>query len=269
MRQEVVQRIGVTFSQYCSNYENALTKFGFQPWCRTNRSMHESNQVSLFLEAYKYSSNDPSNILTWHELPIPAFLGNLKQEIQHIDGFIIDNNLKSIFFIEAKRISHQRRIGELSRDDKRMFDIRKEIYHGNGDFRGLNLFEYDAFVISLADIWASGKQWGRKIVDNWDDECEHMFSEENPLKNGVKEIITDYFVGYSLVPLFDSKEYSKCLAELNEPNNELRKTALKERQYFYKHGKHHTGEGSGILAWSDELEFERLLADLNWEESDD
>lgn len=155
MRQDVVQKIGVTFSQYCSNYENALTKFGFQPWCRKNRSMHESNQVSLFLEAYKYSSNDPSNILTWHELPIPAFLGDLKQEIQHIDGFIIDNNLKSIFFIEAKRISHQRRIGELSRDDDRMFDIRKEIYHGNGDFRGLNLFVYDAFVISLADIWAS------------------------------------------------------------------------------------------------------------------
>lgn len=95
-----------------------------------------------------------------------------------------------------------------------------------------------------------------------------MFREVIPLKNDVKEIITDYFVGYSLVPLFDSKEYSKCLAELNEPNNELRKTALKERQYFHKHGKHHTGEGSGILAWSGELKFESLLADLNWEEND-
>ena len=150
-----------------------------------------------------------------------------------------------------------------------MFNIRKEIYHGNGDFRGLNLFVYDAFVISLADIWASEKQWGRKIVDNWDDECERMFGGEIPLKNDVKEIIADYFVGYSLVSLFNAEKYSKRLAELNVPDNSMNNNAArKEKQFFHKHGNHHTGEGSGILAWSDGLKFERLLADLNWEEND-
>lgn len=242
---------------------------GFVPWCRSNKSIHESNQVSKFMEAYKQTSCNSENVITWSELPISACLGRIRPLTQHIDGFIIDNDTKTLFFIEAKRLSREERIIQLKEDIDRMFSIRKEIYYGSGTFKGINLFDYNAYVIGLADVWVNGESWKQSVVSDWSSWCGNHVGNiyESPLQSEASNIIDNYFLGYSVFPLFDSKKYNGYIEQLNDPNSERHKAHIAAKQEFKGAGKHKPGEDVSILAWADEIEFESLLSTLNWTEN--
>lgn len=266
MKHEIQIKLRRTFENYSQCYRKELDTMGFIPWCRDNKSIHESNQVAKFMEAYKSISSDPAKVITWMELPIPVSHGRARPLMQHIDGFIVDNELRTLFFIEAKRLSRKDRVCQLKEDIERIFSIRKEIYHGDGSFRGIDLFGYDAFVIALADVWMKDDDWHSELSSDWRSWCDSNLStiHGSPECGELSNILRDYFLGYSALPIFDSGAYRSEIDQLNDPESQWHKQNLIAKEEYQATGRHKPGEDVSILAWSDEIAFERLLARLNW-----
>ena len=90
------------------------------------------------------------------------------------DAFIVDDDRKLIFFIEAKRFSRPSQVESLKKDIYRLFKLSHEIYVGNGNFRGINLFDYDAYMTPLADVWDYRSKWCKEFADNWERESYQL-----------------------------------------------------------------------------------------------
>lgn len=233
--------IAQVFDAYCKVYGEALNTKDFQPWTEDRKTIHESNQVRTFLEAYK---SIEGNVITWMELPI-AFKGEKqKAEIAHIDGFIVDFNNKRLVFIEAKRFSRPSQIKSINKDIQRLYNIREEIYVGDGQFKGLNLFDFDAYIVCLADIWEDRSAWTKNLVKEMNNHNNSgiLCSPEYIMKDDIKEIFPMYHVTYTLAPYFNADTYRK----------ELAATPKKKRKI-----------DPSLLVWADEVGFESLLAEIN------
>ena len=232
--------IAQVFDAYCQAYDKALNAQGFQPWLDKRKSIHESNQVHTFLETYKAIGK---NIITWMELPVSYKGGYLKPQLAHIDGFIADYDRKRIIFIEAKRFSRETQFKSLNDDIRRLYDIREEIYVGDSLFKGINLFDYDAYVLFLADIWEHRNAWAKDLAVNWNDSLKDLnCNPEYVMKKDIRQIIPGYHLTYTLAPFFRAEEYRK----------ELAVTPKKKRKI-----------DPSLLVWSDEVGFECLLAEVN------
>ena len=96
---EVASLIKEVFEAYCKSFDDSLNRMKIWPWTDEKTVIHESNQVHRFLDAYQKTGK---NIVTWMELPVYYKGGYLKPQLAHIDAFIVDDNRKLIFFIEAK-----------------------------------------------------------------------------------------------------------------------------------------------------------------------
>lgn len=227
------------FDAYCKAYESVLGGQGFQPWTADRKTIHESNQMRTFLEAYKATGKD---IITWMELPVTYKGGYLEPHIAHIDGFIADNDRKRILFIEAKRFSRPTQLKSLIVDIRRLYTIREEIYVGDGEFKGLNLFDYDAYLLALADIWEERSAWAKDLAAKWNEYTKDLYSDSYVLKKGTREVIPGYHLTYTLEPFFNAEEYKK----------ELAVTPKRKRKI-----------NPSILTWSDDVGFESLLAEVN------
>lgn len=140
-------------------------------WTDKKTVIHESNQIHRFLDAYQKTG---SNIVAWMELPAYQKNCSLESKVTHIDAFIVDDDRKLIFFIEAKRFSRPSQVESLRKDIYRLSELSHEIYAGNGNFRGINLFEYDAYMIPLADVWDYRSKWCKEFADNWERESYQL-----------------------------------------------------------------------------------------------
>ena len=123
----------------------------------------------------------------------------------------------SFFFIEAKRFSRPSQVESLKKDIYRLFKLSHEIYVGNGNFRGINLFEYDAYMIPLADVWDYRSKWCKEFADNWERasyQLENIYTyrlatmKKSLAGPGVQED-GQYHLLAALLPVFDSEEYNK------------------------------------------------------------
>ena len=232
--------IAQVFDAYCQAYDKALNAQGFQPWTADRKTIHESNQVRTFMEAYKATGK---NIITWMELPVPFLGGHLKPQLAHIDGFIIDYDRKRIIFIEAKRFSRPTQFKSLNDDIWRLYTIRKEIYVGDGQFKGINLFDFDAYILLLADIWEDRSAWAKDLAMNWSKRSNDLNCDPGyVLKKDIKEVIPGYLLTYTLAPYFNAERYRK---ELDETPKEKKVP------------------DPSILEYADEIYFESLLAEVN------
>ena len=234
LRPQTEQLISDVFASYCQSYIETLAT-GFTPWT-SRRTIHESNQVHRFLDAYQKTGKD---IITWTELPIP--MGN---NIAHIDGFIIDTERKCLFFIEAKRFSRSSQFDSLKEDVDRMYKIAHDIYVNDQHFKGLDLLAYDSYLITLADIWENKSSWTKEVVENWrkypwDLDCIYSVT----IASEIKCIFEDYNLIYTLMPIFDAAEYQK---EVEIEGHDFSPAA-----------------NPNILTYADEVGFEPLLAAVN------
>lgn len=166
-KEEVAKLIREVFDAYCKSFDDSLNRLKIWPWTDKKTVIHESNQIHRFLDAYQKTG---SNIVTWMELPVYQKNGALEPKVTHIDAFIVDDDRKLIFFIEAKRFSRPSQVESLKKDIYRLFKLSHEIYVGNGNFRGINLFDYDAYMIPLADVWDYRSKWCKEFADNWERE---------------------------------------------------------------------------------------------------
>lgn len=101
-KEEVAKLIREVFDAYCKSFDDSLNRLKIWPWTDKKTVIHESNQIHRFLDAYQKTG---SNIVTWMELPVCQKNGSFESKVIHIDAFIVDNDRKLIFFIEAKRFS--------------------------------------------------------------------------------------------------------------------------------------------------------------------
>ena len=233
--------VRTAFKTMCIDYNEVLRLDNFEPWTKDRQTIHESNQVHRFLECFRSLSKDS---ICWMELPVPFKGGKLKPELAHIDGFIVAPAIKSIFFIEAKRLSRPSQLESLKKDMDRIFDISHEIYVGDGQFKGINLFEYDSYAIALADIWSDKNEWTRNVAEDWkhtSGKLESIYSYV--LDTDIHQILPNYFLTFTIQPIFCAEEYKKEV-ELES---------------------HKPGRASdpSILVWSDDAGFEALLASVN------
>ena len=245
---EVAKLIQEVFEAYCKSFDDSLNRLKIWPWTDKKTVIHESNQVHRFLDAYQKTGK---NIVTWMELPIYQKEGYLEPQLAHIDAFIVDDDRKLIFFIEAKRFSKPDQVKSLRNDIDRLFQLSHEIYVGNGDFRGINLFEYDAYMIPLADVWDYRSEWCKEFAENWEresDQLESIYSYRlatmiNSLSVPGEQEEGQYHLLAALLPVFDSEEYKK---EVEIESHEFGPAS-----------------SPSILVWSDDAGFEALLASVN------
>ena len=186
------------FEAYCEAYKKALNEHHFEPWNEPRHTIHESNQVRTFMEAYKSRVDD---VITWMELPISYNGGTA-----HIDGFIADFKNKSIIFIEAKRFSRESQIDSLKKDVKRIYELNGEIY-GKERFKGLKISNYDAYTLFLADIWEERGDWAKKLAEKWKSgdklDCGQGVYLDNDIKRimtvmDAKNVLSGYYLTYTL-----------------------------------------------------------------------
>lgn len=247
-KEEVAKLIREVFDAYCKSFDDSLNRLKIWPWTDKKTVIHESNQIHRFLDAYQKTG---SNIVTWMELPVCQKNESLESKVIHIDAFIVDNDRKLIFFIEAKRFSRPSQVESLGKDICRLFKLSHEIYVGNGNFRGINLFDYDAYMIPLADVWDYRGKWCKEFADNWERESYDLEGIYSYRLATMKKSLTvpgeqeegQYHLLAALLPVFDSEEYNKEV-EIQS---------------------HESGPASSpsILVWADDVRFEALLASVN------
>ena len=247
-KKEVVELIQKVFDAYWESFDDSLNRLKIWPWTDKKTVIHESNQVHRFLDAYQELGG---NIITWTELPIYYETSGAKKPLAHIDAFILDEDRKLLFFIEAKRFSKPQQIRSLKEDVDRLFTISHQIYVGDGSFRGFNLFEYDAYMIILADVWDYRGEWCAEFVANWGRESyrlesiytyrlatmQHSFPIPNEQEEGMYHLLAAVF------PIFDSEEY--------------------KREVEWESHDFSPASDPSILVWSDDVGFEALLASVN------
>ena len=200
----IIEIVEKTFGEYCGEFSKILGEdtenggFGFKPWLQAwndkkRRSIHESNQVYKFMEAYKETAPNPSKVLTCMELPV--IIGRVLHRTHHIDGFIVDNERKILFFLEAKRLSRRSNYESLNCDVELLYDFRRYEYSNLSSkscdsYKGLNLLEYDAFAICLVDIWKDKSSWTKEKVEKWGPYDDFSSNPGYTLKNGLKDNIS-------------------------------------------------------------------------------
>lgn len=245
---KVAEHIKKVFTAYAESFDWSLNQLGIHPWTDEKTVIHEFNLVHRFLDAYQKTGE---NIDTWMELPVYYEGGKKGEPLAHIDAFIVDKDRKLIFFIEAKRLSKKSQLASLKDDIERIFSISHDIYVGDGNFKGINLFEYDAYMIPLADIWEYRSKWCKDLAKHWTEKAREIESIYTyTLTTMVRSIDitgeekeeTYHLVG-ALYPVFDSEEYKK---EVEIERHERSRASSKS-----------------ILVWADEVGFECLLASVN------
>ena len=73
----------------------------------------------------------------------------IRERKEYIEGLIIDKARKTLYFIETrKECEHPKSYLDFN---SMIEDVRDNIYPGSGDFYGLNLYEYDSYIVYLTD----------------------------------------------------------------------------------------------------------------------
>lgn len=142
--------INESFNVMVSSYIRTLTDF--YP-ARGSTGFTEANQVHIYINALMHCLEDDSAV-SWLEFPWV-----LKK--QHIDGFIYSPKHKSVFYIEAKRLSQKKKKQEIVRDIERLHCDNKDFINQNG----IVDFEHE-YVIALSDVWLETK-WKKSMPEWW------------------------------------------------------------------------------------------------------
>ncbi|OHE09662.1 MAG: hypothetical protein A2513_10090 [Sulfurimonas sp. RIFOXYD12_FULL_33_39] len=153
-----------SFYTMCKKY-NLMLK-DFYP-ARGSTGFTESNQVHIYVNSLVKELNDDF-IIEWLEFP-------WVDKKQHIDAMVYSPKHKTIFYIEAKRFSHQSKKQSLARDINRLINDDKSF------IKEYNIKDIkNQYIIALSDIWLE-TTWKKNIKKWWQNNCEDSF--ENLLKN--------------------------------------------------------------------------------------
>ena len=135
--------IDYTFNRLRSDLEGDLKDFC--PPIRDDTRASSSNLIARFVMNYKcYASYNSKMVNWWTQIPI-----RIRERKEYIEGLIIDKARKTLYFIETrKECEHPKSYMDFN---SMIEDVRDIIYPGSRDFYGLNLYEYDSYIVYLTD----------------------------------------------------------------------------------------------------------------------
>lgn len=144
---EIKKRISKVYSELLNNYKKIFVDSKYLPTKKTSSSIlingfTERNLTFHFCHQYLAQSE---NSLVWQEVPI------WKENRQHIDSIIIDNDLKTVYYIEAKRFYGINHFEKLLDDLKRLVKENDNIplpCNSNS-----NRLYYKRIIVLLADVF--------------------------------------------------------------------------------------------------------------------
>ncbi len=194
----MIHDISEVFKDYCKAYNQILTSF--QPCLGTKQSINEANQVHQFLDAYKKKYPDA---ITWMELPIKDVREDGSFYTARIDGFIVVQKPARIIFIEAKRLSREKKVDSLREDVKRMKRILEQNYSGDRKIKNLNLDDYDVTALFLADVWCKKVE----LYNKWESYLESLKIEGMTILDKNKaEVSNGYMLMYVMMSYDNPKK---------------------------------------------------------------
>ncbi len=141
--------ISNSFEVMCRSYEQILSSF--YP-ARGSTGFTEQNQVHNYINALKQSLSD-ENSVHWLEFP-------WADKSHHIDGMVFSPKHKTIFYIEAKRISISGKKNSIMRDIQRVIDEDRTFISEN------KIQVENEYLIVLSDVWLEDK-WKTAIPSWW------------------------------------------------------------------------------------------------------
>lgn len=158
---KLIEKIRKTFIDTGETYANT---FKYYYPSHGENGFTERNQTFNF--SHNYLKND-YNAVVWQELPVKC-----SEKKGHIDTLIVDNELKAVLFIEAKRISKN----QISRE---FISIKEDIKRLCAeDFiasipQGVVIDNYQHYILYLTDTWYNSnkrvtdprKEWFDKWCD--------------------------------------------------------------------------------------------------------
>lgn len=131
----------------------------------------ERNQSVNFASAYKtVAEANGEHCVIWFEFPFG--------KSNHYDALIINDTIKEILVIEAKRINKNKKIGEIRDDIKRIMRF-PEVLTVDGDSRISNTDDYKIYGVVLADVWdeKSTRENVKSRVKKSFSECSFLLDE--------------------------------------------------------------------------------------------
>lgn len=142
---KIKERISEVYSELLDNYKKIFDDSKYLPTKKTGSSIlingfTERNLTFHFCHQYLAQSKKS---LVWQEVPI------WKENRQHIDSIIIDNDLKTVYYIEAKRFYGINHFEKLLDDLKRLVKENDNIPLPCN----CNSFDYKRIIVLLADVF--------------------------------------------------------------------------------------------------------------------
>ena len=135
--------IDYTFNRLRSDFESDLKDFC--PPIRDDLRASSSNLIARFVMNYKcFASYNSKMVNWWTQIPI-----RIRERKEYIEGLIIDKARKTLYFIETRKECENPK--SYMDFNSMIEDVRDIIYPGSGDFYGLNLYEYDSYIVYLTD----------------------------------------------------------------------------------------------------------------------
>ena len=198
--------ISQVFDAYGNIYRNMLSKF--YP-SKGSTGFSERNLSVNFAKAYESVNEvDDQGVYSWFEFQF----GNSNNN--HIDAVVMNEKLREIYIIEAKRYSNpNKKMTEVGEDIGRIFDFYDEIKKENdGLSPRINLYKFDkVYGVILADVWTETgtkiqikESYEAGVIDSYSsDSFLNVFSKELGLTRRLDELYynvqSDILENYFLV----------------------------------------------------------------------
>lgn len=176
--EELIKKIHETF---IGTRETYINTFKYYYPSHGGNGFTERNQTFNF--SHNYLKNG-YNAVVWQELPV-----KYNKKKGHLDMLIIDNELKVVLFLEAKRISKNQissNFTSVKKDMSRLcaHDLIESIP------RGKLIEDYQHYILYLADTWYNPNEKvidpRKNLFDNWCNADE--YSEWIPENSKIIEI---------------------------------------------------------------------------------
>ena len=157
---------------------------------------------------------------------------------------LADLERKRLLFVVSGKLNSPEQYKALRKAVDEYYDYAHKIYVGDGMYKGINLFDYNSYVLLVAEVGTKDNLWGQHLIDKWYYERMGLVSIYGyALRNGVREAGNGKYYVYILMPVLDAEEYRK---EVELESHEFKPAA-----------------DPSILVWSDDVPFESILAAVN------
>lgn len=157
---------------------------------------------------------------------------------------LADLERRRLLFVVSSELNTPEQYKALRKAVDEYYDYAHKIYVGDGMYKGINLFDYNSYVLLVAEVDTKDNPWGQHLIEKWYHEQMGLVSIYGyALRDGVREAGNGKYYVYILMPVFDAEEYRK---EVEQESHECRPAA-----------------DPSILVWSDDVPFESLLAAVN------